>query len=170
MHARYLLIALLLIAAAGLTAQTKVAHVDIQRLFESIPDVQAVKDSLAKQQSLLEQQGTAMLDDYNTARQSYEKRRQNMSEADRKAKEDELSQKEQQIMAFRENGQNMLEQKSKKMLKPVKERVEKAIADVAKDNGYDYVLDNTEDAVRYASPAHDITDLVLAKMGVKLTK
>jgi outer membrane protein len=89
-----------------------------------------------------------------------------MSEADRTKKEAELADKEQQIMAFRENGQSMLEQTSKRMLKPVKERVEKAISDVAAEQGYDYVLDSTEDVIRFANPTLDITNLVLKKMGI----
>jgi outer membrane protein len=161
-----ILLTILMLFVVGLSAQCKVAHVDIPKIYDNVPEVKAVKDSLAVKQDLLEAKGAAMLDEYNTLRANYEKRRTNMSEADRTKKEAELADKEQQIMAFRENGQSMLEQTSKRMLKPVKERVEKAISDVAAEQGYDYVLDSTEDVIRFANPTLDITNLVLKKMGI----
>jgi outer membrane protein len=170
MHTKIIASIMILLAGTMLCAQTKIAHLDIQKVFDSLPEVQVAKDSLAQQQSKLEERGTAMLDEYNVLFDSYQKRRANMSDNDRKKLENDLDVKQQQILAFRESGQSMLEQKSKAMLKPVRDKVDEAIGDVARENGYDYILDETEDTVRYANPALDVTDLVLSKLGVTLKK
>nr|WP_243664089.1 OmpH family outer membrane protein [Rhodothermus marinus] len=55
------------------------------------------------------------------------------------------------------------------MLRPIQERVLEAIETVARDEGYDYVLDKAAaPMLLYAPPEHDLSDRVLAELNVNL--
>jgi outer membrane protein len=55
-------------------------------------------------------------------------------------------------------------------MKPVQDRVFKAIQDVAKEEGYDYVLDKGgEILMMYANEKHDLTPKVLEKLHATVT-
>ncbi|HET9131185.1 MAG TPA: OmpH family outer membrane protein, partial [Terriglobia bacterium] len=66
---------------------------------------------------------------------------------------------------FGQNGE--LFAKQNELMKPVQDRVFKAIQDVAQEEGYDYVFDKSgEILLMYANPKYDITDKVLEKLKV----
>ena len=58
------------------------------------------------------------------------------------------------------------QKKSAELSKPVYEKAKKAIDQVAKDNGYKYVLDTSTGLVLYSEPTDDIISLVIKKLGI----
>lgn len=63
--------------------------------------------------------------------------------------------------------QDSLQQKMMKLVEPIKKEVAEAVAAVAKEKGYSHVIDNSEGILIYADPAHDISEAVKAKLGIK---
>jgi outer membrane protein len=57
-------------------------------------------------------------------------------------------------------------EKSEELLKPIQDRVNKAIKDVATENGFLYIFDSGMGVVLYADPAADATKLVKTKLGI----
>ncbi len=57
--------------------------------------------------------------------------------------------------------------KSEELLKPIQEKVDAAIRAVATENGYSYIIDNSQGTILYADPSSNVMDLVKVKLGLK---
>ena len=54
------------------------------------------------------------------------------------------------------------------MLQPLIDKIGKAIEDVAKENGYAYIIDASTGVLLYRG-GDDVTDLIKTKLGIPLT-
>jgi len=91
------------------------------------------------------------------------------TEALRKIKRRSLQGMQQRLEAYRDEAQMSLQQKEALWKKPVYERLGKAIAEVARENGYRFILTPAIggfDVILYADHRADVSDLVLKKLGV----
>jgi len=58
--------------------------------------------------------------------------------------------------------------KQEELIKPIQDQVYEAIAEIAKEGNFAFVYDTSGGGqMIYASPKHDISDLVLEKLGYK---
>ena len=77
-----------------------------------------------------------------------------------------LKDEEQQIMAFEQESQQKIVAKSEELLGPIRDKVQKAIDDVAKENNYSYVFDNSSGFILYGDETVNITSKVKTKLGL----
>jgi outer membrane protein len=73
------------------------------------------------------------------------------------------------IQDFQTNAQTQLQNKQTEVFQPIYARVDKAIKDVGKDNGFLYVFDTAKGALLYFDEAKstNVMSLVKTKLGVK---
>lgn len=83
-------------------------------------------------------------------------------EKEKKALEDEKA----KILAFQTEMQKQLGDKQKVLYQPIFDKVNKAIADVAKETGYTYVVDATKGTLLFADEKNDLQSLVRTKLGL----
>ena len=158
------IIAVLLVSLAA-NAQ-KFGYVNTQELFMQMPelkDVQARMDSLNKQyENLL----MTMQEEYQKKLQDYQQKQSTMPEAMRQIQEEELYSMQQRLQTTYQTAQQDVEQKRGEFLKPVNERMAKAIQEVGADNKYTYIFDSA--ATVYIAPeADNVMPLVKTKLGIK---
>lgn len=159
-----LLLAVLVLSLAA-NAQ-KFGYVNTQELFMQMPelkDIQARMDSLNKQyENLL----MTMQEEYQKKLQDYQQKQSTMPEAMRQIQEEELYSMQQRLQTTYQTAQQDVEQKRGEYLKPVNERMAKAIQEVGADNKYTYIFDSA--ATVYIAPdADDVMPLVKTKLGIK---
>ncbi len=155
------------VLALTLTANAqKFGYVNTQELFMQMPelkDVQARMDSLNKQyENLL----MNMQEEYQKKLQDYQQKQSTMPDAMRQIQEEELYSMQQRLQTTYQTAQQDVEQKRGEYLKPINERMSKAIQEVGAANNYTYIFDSV--AAVYISPeADDVMPLVKAKLGIK---
>jgi outer membrane protein len=74
------------------------------------------------------------------------------------------------LQQFQTNAQQTLQQLNQRLLKPILEKANKAIADVAREGKFTYILDTNAagGTVLYSGPdAVDILSLAKKKIGIK---
>lgn len=71
------------------------------------------------------------------------------------------------VQKLQENAQTEIPKIRQKQYEPIIEKAKKAIAEVAKEKGYTYVLDGSVGAIIYYSPNDNIMDDVKKKLGIK---
>lgn len=71
------------------------------------------------------------------------------------------------ILNFQSSAQEILDKKKEELYRTVRTKAEKAIKEVAEENGYSYILDSSEKSIVYASDEFDITELVKTKLLMK---
>ena len=158
------ILAVLLISLAA-NAQ-KFGYVNTQELFMQMPelkDVQARMDSLNKQyENLL----MTMQEEYQKKLQDYQQKQNTLPDAMRQIQEEELYSMQQRLQTTYQTAQQDVEQKRGEYLKPINERMTKAIQEVGAANNYTYIFDAAV-AVYIAQDADNVMPLVKAKLGIK---
>jgi outer membrane protein len=81
-------------------------------------------------------------------------------------KQKEIANLEERIQNFQATAQESLQQKQNDLLEPMIEKCKKAIADVAKENGYKSVIDSSQGILLYSDPSDDLMNLVKKKLGI----
>jgi outer membrane protein len=158
----------LVISSFTATAQ-KVAHIDLDSLISLMPESKVAQQAVQDYAKQLEQQVTAMQTELQTKYEAYQAGSKDMAELVRASKEKELNDLNQRITDFQQQAQSDYQKKSAELSKPVYEKAKKAIDQVAKDNGYKYVLDTSTGLVLYSEPTDDILNLVIKKLGITPT-
>lgn len=158
------ILAVLLVSLAA-NAQ-KFGYVNTQELFMQMPelkDVQARMDSLNKQYENMLMQ---MQEEYQKKLQDYQQKQSTMPDAMRQIQEEELYSMQQRLQTTYQTAQQDVEQKRGEYLKPINERMAKAIQEVGADNKYTYIFDSA--ATVYIAPdADNVMPLVKTKLGIK---
>lgn len=157
--------ALVVVSSFGANAQ-KIAHINLDSLISIMPETKVATQSVQDYAKQLETQVTAMQTELQSKYEEYQAKQKDMPELVRASKEKELNDLNQRIQDFQQQAQTDYQKKSAELSKPVYEKAKKAIDQVAKDNGFKYVLDTSTGMVIYNEPADDIFNLVVKKLGI----
>jgi outer membrane protein len=166
-----LAVGLLFMAARPAIAQdapVKLGHIDRQKLMLMLPER---KDAEAKMQAFdkkLDDQLKAMGAEYQTkVADAQQRAEQNqMTETERQMAIREINELEQRIGAAQEKAQEDLAKQEEELLRPMVERTNKAIKEVADSNGFTYVFDTSTGFVLFYDKGVDILPLVKTKLGI----
>ena len=135
-----------------------------------LPEADSIQKQLAQVQEMwqriLAEKETEAKTKYNALMIIIDKPSVSDSEKEIKTQEVENLQKQYQELQKRANDD--LQIKQEELLSPLLEKVKKTISEVAKANGYAYVMDTTEGSgIIYSDSSFDLMPLVKAKLGVK---
>ena len=164
----FLLSMLAAVVPAG--AQVKIGYFSSDAVMKQLPDAQDAQKQLDQLVADWQAEVTKMQDDWKKRFEEYDKRKLIMTDQRRADAEKELRELDQKIIDFRNQkfGQNgELFQKQNELMKPVQDRVFKAVQELAKDEAYDYIFDKSGDIVlMYANEKYDVTQKIFAKLKV----
>lgn len=165
--------AVLAMCAGGAVAQQKIGHISTDAIMKQLPDAQDAQKQLDALVVVWQNELSAMQKDWQKQFDDYDQKKLIMTDARRSDAELDLRVLDQRIADYRNQkfGQNgELFQKQNELMKPVQDRVFKAIQEVAEDEGYDYVLDKSgEILMMYANEKYDLTAKVLEKLQATTT-
>jgi len=168
-----LVVFLLVLCAIQTSAQMKIAYFNSEAIMKQLPDAQDAQKQLDQFVADWQQELNKMQDEWKKKFDDYDKRKLIMTEQRRADAERELRDMDQKIVDFRTQkfGQNgELFNKQNELMKPVQDRVFKAVQDVAREEGYDYVFDKSGDILlMYANEKYDLTQKIFAKLKVPTT-
>ncbi|MFT4598010.1 MAG: outer membrane protein [Bacteroidia bacterium] len=167
---KVLVILALVCSTFAAQAQTKVGHINSSNLLEMLPEADSIQKQLAQVQEMwqriLAEKETEAKTKYNALMIIIDKPSVSDSEKEIKTQEVENLQKQYQELQKRANDD--LQIKQEELLSPLLEKVKTTISEVAKENGYAYVMDTTEGSgIIYSDSSFDLMPLVKAKLGVK---
>ena len=167
-----LVAAFLLISFASF-AQTndqavKIGYANVEEILSKMPERTAMQKELETYGQKLQEQFASKENEYNTKLQAYQKGATTMDKVVREDKERELVNLEQSIQKFQYDAQMSLREKEQSLIQPVLVKIENAIKEVAKENGYLYIL--SEQAILEGPDSGNINNLVFKKLGVDPAK
>lgn len=153
--------------AGGISAQTlKFGHIDFQQVFQAMPEEAEADNSLTKLSTDLQTELNKMQADLTAKSKEYLALQGTLTDAVRAAKEDELNSMNQRVRNFPQQAQENLSKEEARLKQPIIEKLNKAIADVAKEKGLLYVSDVNTFLYR-SEQSIDILAPVKAKLGIK---
>lgn len=150
------------------SAQTKIAHINSESIMQVLPEAVDAQRSLDALVGQWEAELQKMQDDWKKKFEDYDKKKLILTEQARADQERLLRDADQSIVEFRNKkfGQNgELFQKQNEVMKPIQNKLFQVLEDVAKEDGYDYIIDRSgEILVLYANEKNDLTQKVLQRM------
>lgn len=166
---------LILFGCVSLVAQAqapvqKIGYADWDYIFSQLPEYKQIETELKTHGDQLQNQLQAKYKDYEAKLKAYQAGAATMVDAIRRDKETELTQLQENIQKFQQDAQTSIQNKQDQLMTPVFSKVGKAIEDVAKAEGYSFIINpqliGGGDILLYSDEKYDISDLVLTKMGV----
>jgi outer membrane protein len=148
-------------------AQTKIGYINFDQLVDQLPETKVIRTQLETYNKQFQDQYTAMTSEYQTKGQAYEAQRATMTDAVRSAKEAELSDIQKRIQSFQQDAQQKVQAKTTELSKPLFDKIRAAVAQVAKEKGYAYVINSAQTDLIVSPPSDDLTADVKTKLGVK---
>lgn len=143
-------LALIFGATSMATAQVKVAHIDVQKLLEEMPERKAAEAQLKKLEQNYTADIQASIKELQTKAQTYQNEAASLSEAQLKARQAEFEKKGEEIQTMEnnirqaeQNARQTLLKKQQELVEPILKKVKAAIEKVAKAQGVHYVLDSS---------------------------
>jgi outer membrane protein len=160
-----------LVMIAGITqGQEKFGHVNLQALIQLMPEKATAETEYNKQAKDLENMLTDMQKELETKYTDYLTKRDSLSDIVRKAKETDLQDLQAKIQNFNQVAQQQLGQKQNDMLKPIFDKAQKAIGEVAKEKGLIFVFDVSGElgtVLYHSNESLDLLPLAKTKLGIK---
>ncbi len=147
--------------------KSKFGHVDFAALYSLMPEKDSATIKYQKYAKDLSDTYNAMKQEFETKYQDFNTNQATMSQTIQQMKTKELQDLQKRITDFEQSAQTDLADKEKELSGPIIEKARKAVQDVAKENGFNYIFNSTEGLLLYAEPSDDVTPLVKKKLNLK---
>lgn len=155
----------------GLNAQNfKIGYTDIEYVLTQMPEYKTASSEIEVFQKKLEERFRIKNEYAQSKLQEYYDNERNLTMDQKKAKEEELMKLDEELKQFERDAQTEMQGKQDLLLAPIRERVLKAIEQVAADKGYSYILNKTGGLmnVLYAPKEDDVTEILAQKLNITL--
>ena len=152
-------------------APVKIGYTNVDYVMSQMPESKQIEADLKAYSAQLEAQLKSKYQEFETKGQAYQKGAATMTDVVKADKEKELMNLRTSIEEFQKNADASLQKKQQQLMEPVLDKLQKAIDEVAKENGYTYVFNSdagygTTPVLLHGPEDGNISDLVLKKMGV----
>lgn len=144
-HLKSLLIAAILFVGMtqAVSAQSKVAHINVTELMGAMPDMKAANKQLEDYGKTFDNEYRAMVEEYQNKIKKYDQEAAKVSDAINETRTREVQEMGSRIQEYQQTASKEMQKKQEEILKPILEKAKAAIQKVAKAKGYLYVLDST---------------------------
>lgn len=172
MNTKKIILTLAIVLVTGVSAfAQRFAYVDSEYILKHIPEYTSAQKQLEDMSVNWQKEVDARYGSIERMYKSYQQDQVMLSEEMRKKREDEIVQKERETKDFQKKifgFEGDLYKERLKLIKPIQERVSKAIQAVAESQNLDIVLDKgSEVTFLYSNPRLDKSNDVITRLGYK---
>ena len=146
-------------------AQSKIGYIDADAITTTYKRFQDAQKEAQRFEEELTKEFNKSQNELARLKENFDRQSLLMSEQRKKEEQQNIERKQQELQKFLEDvsGQGgKLQRKTQELLQPIILRVNEAIATVAKDKGYDFVLNTA--AIAFANEDFDLTQDVLEQL------
>ena len=162
----------LFLSCATFAQGYKIAYANVEFILAKLPEMKSIESQLQTEQQQLEKMLMQKSQEFEQKVADYQKTGQMMNAVAKADKERELQDLQGRLQQMEQNAQTQLMNKEQALSEPLFKKIEAGIAAVAKEKGYQYVLNSQtlssrDNIVLYAQNESDnITIAVLKKLGI----
>lgn len=149
----------------------KFGYVNSLELLDAIPEKKTADNELEKYANDLYASLEKMYGEYQKKIQEFQTGAQSgaLSEIDQEFKAKEIQDLEKRIQDFQEGADEKIAKKRQGLYQPLIEKINKAIADVAKEGGYTYIFDSSAGSILHADDSENIINTLKKKLGLPVS-
>jgi len=155
---------------SAMAQNIKFGHINSDELIQSLPEFDSASVKLEKYRKELINALDLMTVEMNNKSETYNKESKNYTDIVKQTKEQELVDMNKRIQEFQNNAQQQLQQKQAELFQPIMGKVDKAIKEVGKENGFVYIFSIGQgSSLLYfdETKSTNIMALAKAKLGLK---
>ncbi len=166
-HIPNIVFSLALMLSAFSVQGQKFGYVNSSEILAALPEVKQAEANIEALRKQLEKKFQQDLQSLQTA---YQEAQQKVADGVLSPKQQEeeaakLKKREDDLRKYETDSQQKLASKQQELVQPILDKVNKAIQDVAKENGYQFIFD--EAVLLYRDPSLNVDKLVRAKLGIQ---
>jgi len=154
--------------------QLKIGYVNVEYVLGIWPKVKTVQSELKTYETQLMNEVNVKQKEFQVKLEEYQRTAPTLSDAIKRAKEDELQSLQNQISLYQTNAQTKFVERQKEKLEPLLNQISDKINEVAKEKNYSHVFTQSVNANSILLYARDESDNlsfdVLKKLGVEVPK
>ncbi len=160
-------VAILFAANTQANAQ-KLAHLNVDELLSLMPETKAAEVEIQKYAGQLQKDLEDMQAEAQAKYQNLIANQKNWTQLRVAKEQEELQSIGAKMEEYQQQAQQDLQNKQMELMKPIIEKAQNAVNEVAREKGYTYVLDSSQSkgVVIFAEKGEDILPYVKAKLGV----
>ena len=155
---------------SAMAQNVKFGHINSDELIQSLPEFDSASVKLEKYRKELINALDLMTVELNNKSETYNKESKNYTDIVKQTKEQELVDMNKRIQEFQNNAQQQLQQKQAELFQPIMAKVDKAIKDVGKENGFVYIFSVGQGSSLLffdETKSTNVMPLAKAKLGLK---
>lgn len=162
----------LMFVSVGARAQDgdiKIGYTNVDYILNLLPEAKQIEADLTAYQSQLGKQLQSKMQDFQQKLQTFQQGADTMTDVVRQDKQEELQNMQASIQNFQREADSSIQQKQAELMAPAYNKIQKAIDQVAKENGYTHIFSSDASGfpiLLYAQDEDNISDLVLKNLGV----
>lgn len=161
----------LVLGISGVQAQ-KFAYIDTEYILKNIPDYQEAKKQLDELSEQWEKQLERKQEQIDKLYQDYQAEEILLTERMKNKRREEIIEKEDELKEFKKEKFGVdgeLFKKRKELIKPIQEKIFKAVQETANIGRYSIIFDKASQGLTmvYTNPKYDKSDDILRRMGHK---
>ncbi|MBS1615377.1 MAG: OmpH family outer membrane protein [Bacteroidetes bacterium] len=153
--------------AIGEIGTQKLGYINSQELLSVMPEMAKADTDLKAFAKQYQDQLEAMGKEFEKKGSDYQAGEKTMSDAVKMVKQKELQDLESRIRDYQQSAQDKIAKKKEELYKPILDKADKAIREVAKEKGYSYIFDASSGMLLFANDGDNVLPLVKAKLGIK---
>jgi len=168
----FVTIALICTFSISIAQQLKIGYTNIEYILTFMPEAKQMEQTLknyeqklTEQLSIKQSYAQGKLDTYLKLKEEKKLTSQQDEEMQK-----ELIKLDDEIKKFAQASENDLMLKREELLKPITDKLQKAIDDIAKEEGYTYILNSTNSSgvatILHGPEQHNITEKIMKKLGI----
>ncbi|OJX88547.1 MAG: hypothetical protein BGP01_09400 [Paludibacter sp. 47-17] len=163
-----IVLVLLFALPVSLMAQDKLGYVNIQEIFQVMPDLTEIEKSIADMNEQYKKELDVMYQEYYAKAKEYQDNLNTMAETIKARRQSEIVDLEKRIGTFQQQANEEMQRKQMELIQALREKILKATGEVGAESNYTYIFDISSQSIAYHSPkAVDVTPLVKKKLGLK---
>jgi outer membrane protein len=170
-----LVVALLVVFLSGFAAKAqaqtslKIGYTNVDYILSQLPEAKQIEAEYKAYEAQLQKQLQSKYQEFQQKVEVFQKNAATMAEAVRNDKQEELQNLQASIEKFQRDAEQSLQKKQLDLFQPAYDKIQKTIDVVAKENSFSHVFSSDAagmPVLLYAAEEHNISDLVLKKLGV----
>lgn len=158
---------ILILSTTASFAQKKWGHIDAAALVEAMPEKKKAQADMETYAKGLQDQLKTMSGEFDKKYQDYVANEKSMTELVKTTKAKELEDLQNRIRDFQGKAQEDMQRKEQELMQPIIDKARKAIDTVAKEKGYNYVLDSSAGVLLVKDDTDDILAFVKKYLGIQ---
>ena len=167
---KYVLILALCASVSTSMSAQKFGYLNSASILQEMPEVKQAEADLEVLQKQLQSRGETMLKEFQMKYQELERKNQQGEISPKELDEEAqvLKAEEAKLAQFEQDMQRQVLERRDALLQPILDRVNTAIEEVAKEDGYSYIFDASPGTgiLLYADESTDVVLKVKAKLGL----